>query len=552
MTASRHWLCAPLIAWALLAGQTSAAQTPRPLLPEPGAGAATSAPTVGIDVRPLADPDPAAAGISRSHDLSPRVAYDKSEPRRLRAILEHLPRILPSGAVRARLVARIAAPWPGATGGKDLVRARAEALLRLGAGAEAAELAMLVEGGAPADDVSLRLLAVEGLAMAAEAARACRIAEPLPADLADVVAIRFACALLAGDTARAALALDLARERGIVLPADFESFAAAALAASPLPMELPEDGTRAARLLLLATRPVAIDSGLPASAPAPLLQAVALNPEVPAELRLQAAERAAVAGFSGLPERLAAAPETSLSDDPLLSAQANGPTGRRAMLDAIAAEQIAAARATRLQRAVPMVAAGVERVYWLERLAPAARELPVDRTLLFALDGILPPLLAAGLFERASEWLRLAATAADMEPAVNDTIERLHAALTLAGLAAPTAIGRRPWAQRAILLALLRGLGSDVDSEAWTALLEEERMGEPVPPPSVSLWYLAGDAAATGRSGEAALAAYALLAPAVEAASPVALARSLAILRDTGAEQEARLLAVAVALALRL
>lgn len=546
MKRSARTLSRALLAALWLAAAPAVGEEPRSLVPrmEPPFSTAP-APPAPISVAPLASPDIAAAGLAAVPGWNPD--FSRSDPARLVAILDRLPTALPSEALATRLAARIAAPWAGAGGGVALLAARVRALLRLGAAREAAALALLGETGGQMNP-ELRLLAAEAFATTGEVERACAVAEPLEATDMAVVALDFACALLHGQAPRATLALELARERGILPPASFSTFAEAALSGSPLPVELAEDGTRAGRLLLLATHPLALTAPLPASAPPALLRAVARNPEVPVEVRLDAGERAAVLGQFTISEWRSMAGTLA---DVATASDGRSPSARAHLLRALAGEGVALARAALLARAVTAVAAGSERVRWLEALSVDAEALPVDRSLLFAESGILPPLLARGLFERARAWLELAATTPD-ETRSDRERARLPATLALAGLSPFPASGDRPSVQRALLYALADGLGIAIDTDAWTALLVAEMPGDPRPPPSVGLWHAASDAASSGRRGEAVLAAFALLAPAVEAAQPQALAHALTVLRQAEEDELARLLAVAVALALRL
>lgn len=414
-----------------------------------------------------------------------------------------------------------------------------------GAGNEAAELVLLPAAGMT-ESAEARLLAAEALAEIGSLERACLVAEPLPPASPAVVALDFACAFLTADSSRAGLVLELAGERGLELPQGFLALAEAALAGKPLPLQLSDDSTRPASLLLLSRLPLALEEPVAAGADPTLLRVVAANQQVAPALRLDAAERASSLGVLPLSELRELMQQLAPAE--LTQAPPDGPLGRAALLRALFAEAVPAARATLLQRAMPAVPAGVERVRWLELLAPAAAALPVERSLLWAVDGILPPLLAAGAFTRAAEWLQLAHS----HEAAESAARAVRGAAVLAGLMPLPQDGNGPMLQRALLAALARGLGIQVPDVLWTQLAAEEPLGAPVPPPSVSLWAIASDALAAGRTGEAILAALALLGPAPEAAAPPVLAHSLAVLRQAGEADLARRLAVAIALALRL
>lgn len=540
---TRTGAAAAALAACLALAVPAAGEAPRPLVPEIGTPPPEPAPPVEtppISVTPLAPPDAASLGSGVPVPLS----FAGSEPARLLALLGRLDFPAPAEAVKGRLVALLAAPWPGASGGPEVLLARARALASAGGGEEAAGLVLLPAGDAGFAEA--RLLAAEALAQEGATDRACAVAEPLTSENRAAVALRFACAFLRGERDRAALVLDLAQERGVELPANFLALAGSALAGAPLPPDPADDDTRAARLLLFGRLPLALDGPLPASATPALLRVVAGNGEVAAAIRLDAAERAGAANL--LPVRELRSLMQALAPADIPEGVPRDPPGRAAFVRAIFAEELPAARATLLQRAVPAVPAGIERVRWLELLGPAAVALPVDPSLLWALDGILPPLLAAGDFARAGEWLGLARSRGAAETAVRAA----GGAAVLAGLLALPADTDGPALQRALLAALSRGLGLAVPEALWTRLAAEEPAGAPVPPPAVSLWSIAADALAAGRTGEAVLAALALLGPAPEAASPQALGHSLAVLRQAGEGELARRLAVAVALALRL
>ncbi len=531
------------LAACLAAAVPAAGEAPRPLVPEIGTPAPEPAPPVAtpqIAVTPLAPPDAASLGSGVPVPLS----FAGSDPARLLALLGRLDVPAPADAVRERLVALLAAPWPGASGGPAVLLARARALASAGAGEEAAGLALLPAGDAGSAEA--RLLAAAALAQEGAVDRACAVAEPLASDTPAAVALHFACAFLRGDPDRATLVLELANERGIGLPESFAMLAEAVRTGAPLPPDAADDDTRATRLLFFGRLPLALDGPLPASAAPAVLRVVAGNGEVAAAIRLDAAERAAAAGVLPVGELRSLMQALAPADIP--EGVPRDPPGRAALVRAIFVEELPAARATLLQRAVPAVPAGIERVRWLELLGPAAAALPVDPSLLWALDGILPPLLAAGDFARAGEWLGLARSRGAAETAVRAA----GGAAVLAGLLPLPADTDGPALQRALLAALARGLGLAVPEALWTRLVADEPPAAPVPPPAVSLWTIAADALAAGRTGEAVLAALALLGPAPEAASPQALGHSLAVLRQAGEGELARRLAVAVALALRL
>ncbi|MDX6750025.1 hypothetical protein SH611_09425 [Geminicoccaceae bacterium 1502E] len=514
-----------LCALPLLALPAAAQQGPRPLVPPPpatGGQPATDLPSglAGIRIQPLAEPGAAQAAALEPGDPLGADPWKGVAPQTVAALLETLPAPGPLGHPLARRL--LAAPLPEAAASPALLHLRLARLIRLGA----ADTARRLAGQAlqlPPRDARLERLAFEAALAAGDAEAAC-------AAMPDGEAVALACALLGGDSERAGLLLDLAAERGTALPGGLEPLARALLGGEPAAMPAAEAARDPLVLALLARAPVEGDAGgLPPAA----LAALARNPALAADERLEWALQAATAG--------------ALAVDPLLALVAglepegDGPAaGQARALRAVAAAADLPARLEALEAARRLPVEKRRRALWARMLARTAAGLEVDRPLPEAAALMTELLAAGGETGAARRWHALLRAAAPGDPKAQDALARLQPLALLTGLA-DGPVPQAPFP----LLALLDALG-EVQPD-WLAALAAGR-SEPARATGPLAAWLALDAAAEAGQAGPAVAAALFVMDGDTSPGPLAAHRLVRGLRKAGLEAEARRLALEIAL----
>jgi hypothetical protein len=573
--------------------------------PLPGPpGEALAAPD-GIYQQGLDALDPSSPGVLTEADGGfPAGMWDGSDRRALVALLPRLPVGRDSPAVRSLaerlLLSQARIPAGGEDGDPyDVLRGRVD---RLAAGGFLDALADLF-GRVPEklDDPVLTRHRVDALLLAGDVAAACdealsanqRAEEP---SWLDAVAY---CKARQGDSAGASFSADMLRDLGGGDPAYFAllAYLSADEATRGAAPALDDPGALTPlKLAMLRAAGVPVPAAaLPGAGPL-VLAALARDPALPFEVRLEAAERAAQAGAIGATELAAAYAAAALNApdlaDPVAAAagqpgargnallhqaaiQATDPARRLAILQAIWARAEAdgsyalAARvnaeATRLLLAPPAAAmpadpAAAEAAVTVPEpipLVPAtARSAP---ELIAAAPGIVRALLAAGDVASARElFARVRQRVAEGDPDATAARDRLWPAMTVADPETPFSQDALeawwrgqagvPPAERsrrgALLLSVLEALGHAPPPAYWTGLYDGAADGGgPMPPPAV--WRGLKSAAAAGRLGETVLLSLVALGETPPAnASPLVLGEAIAALRAVGLEKDARALAL--------
>jgi hypothetical protein len=481
----------------------------------------------------------------------------------------------PSRDLAKRLLIAAGPPPESKTPAKvSFVGVRAAKLLAMGDAESAVALARLVPGRAE-DDALARVL-LDAALVAYDNAGACSLTRARLDRLNDPYwekALIF-CQALAGEHARAQLGLSLLREQNVAYDATLSRLIGvmagetrSAIDSIPEPTPLHLAMMRAARQNLPAD--------VAKSAEPPVLRMIAASPNAALETRLAAAERAEAFGalpaealaqiydtVPFTPEQLAGALSFAESD--------RGPRGRAILYRAAKAQTVGVARAEALQRAWRLARERGGYATAVRVTLPLLLELQPAPEFSFLAPDAVRALLLAGRLEEGRRWqavIRAEAAAGNELAATAETL--LWPVVWLADAEGrrsdATPLGKRfeAWRQsqqrldaaalrhRAPLVAtLIFSSGERPDPSVVTPLLAGDLARESTPMPNLGLWLGVGAALESGRIGETALFALALLGPEGAAgAAPHTIALVLDALRAAGLDAEARALALEAAVA---
>lgn len=505
-------------------------------------------------------------GVVERSELDPVMAADGSglpleiwnglDVDRLEKITTGLP-LPPRSPAMARLLVRLFKSQSGGDRGDPRYAAlRFDMLDRLGATPE--------EGGPSRDDAAARTFAIRAALLAGETSRACELATKAGKITGDVpkswkgetLIVTGLCAALAKDAAGAGLAAELAREEGVSEGASLAALDALSTGAKP---KLPR-GTQLAVLDYAVFRAAGgtLGSDIFKAANPQLLVAVAMDKNNEADLRLEAAERAARANALA-PERLAELYRSlanAESGDGLLSSASKTPAGtpvRRAGLFAAAEREATPARAARL---ISVLVSEARRAGLLFATAPSLRPLvlrlrPEPEIGWFA-ETAAEVLITAGAYGDVRRWTAIAssgqprggldhwAALADLaDPDVSGDRAGSLAVLedmALRGRFAPDRLHR--------LATVLDALNANVPIALWEAA---SRTPQPESGhlPATGVLSALQDAAKQKQTGRTALLVLEALGPdGAEGAHMIALGDAIRGLRRAGLEAEARGLAL--------
>jgi len=500
-----------------------------------------------------------------------------------RAVVESMLRRLP-GDVRSptsrelarRLLLTIAIPPAVPSGapmpkGSSLLALRADRLAAMGEVDGLNELLAVVPSRV--DNETMARVRVDGLLVAQENDAACR---QIRSGISTYhgkpywqKAMVF-CNMVAGDTDKVMLGVDLLRELGAADDPVFLTLASAVVGGNP---EVPANAELTPlHLAMLGTAGQPIPRSAIRQASPALLVAIARLPKADMEARAQAAELACAAGlltgeslaqiygeFSFAPEQLANAISTFESGP--------GPMARAMLYQAASAQSIPATRAEVLRVALQPNGAssdGTNDVYQavVRAFLPLLLEVPASPDLAWFAATAGRALYAAGQFEAASSWFAVGRQEAMLNPQAATAVAALWPYSRLAGDVALTTDGSlAAWSamlgtvgdtaqarRQALLRAAFQALGEQ-DSLPWNTIAAAADV--PARPlPAAALLYALQEASESQRMGETVLLTLVVLGTAGPADSHVlALSASIAALRRVGLEQEARALAIEAALA---
>ena len=547
----------------------------RPLTAPPALGAvAPSAPAAkaepGIRVGKLDRIDADAAGVL--NDGQGGLGADMWLGTRravVEALLPRLPVSATSPAMRdlmRRLLLSEAAVPEGEAGKTRLITLRMNRLGAMGDLIGVNDLLNATPGRG--DDEDLTRIEADARFLANDNARACALAaSQISSRQSNYWQKAFIfCQALAGQHGQAALGVALLRETGEQDPIFFalvDAVAAgnvATIDSMPDPSPLHLAMARVAKAQLPAD---VIESNNPGT-----LRTIAISPNAPVELRLEAAERAEAAGALPVDDlrQLYTSVPFSAEDlaNPFSKAEAEAGAMSRALLYRTALVQtVPTAQAEAVTLALELARQGGRYVSTVRAFMPVLKRIPASAELAwFALEAVRA-LLATGEHEAARSWFALLRNKAAFDEASALALVSLMPLARLVGSGeAEDWSGERLTAwwesergrdgavtRAARLYTLLEALGEPVPVGLWEALLTGSQRAT-VAMPRPALWFRLEEAARRARKGETVLLSLLALGDGGPAqANPIVLGRVLGALGAVGLEASARALAVEAAVA---
>jgi len=440
----------------------------------------------------------------------------------------------------------------GKQGGESVVSLRAGKLEAMGAPDAASQLLGRIPG--PQMSPTQRRLQVDAALLAGDYAGACAQEPALRAALqTDSYAqqVQVLCQFAAGKGNEAGLGIDLLRDQKLKDPAFFA--AADALAGVP-PAKLDwvaQVSPASLAMAVLAKLPLA-DTAIANAAPA-VLPALARDQALAPETRIAAAERSV--GMGAMPADLLRQLYESTPGDVATAAAETGksPKSRALLYKAVESQPIPTQRAELIQKALAGDPASATLVY-----APVIVAIQPTPDLVSFAPWAIRALLAAGQFDATKPWFGL--LRAEGLVSGGQAAAALKPLARIAGFADPlNASDLAAWRQARneapaeaakrtlLLMSLISALGDTPPEEDWLPLLDGPSViSGKVSRSALSVGLMT--AAGAQRKGETAL--YALLALGdTRDAEPAEFARLIAALNAAGLKNDARALALEVALA---
>ena len=374
------------------------------------------------------------------------------------------------------------------------------------------------------------------------------------------------CQVLAGEADRAALSISLLRETGVA-DRNFFMLMDVLLGAATKPLQsFPNAGILHLAMASWAKVAVLADA-LAVNGPA-VLRHFADNQVLNMELRLEAAERAEVAGVLATESLRQLYARTTFPEDaktnPLSWAESEkGPAGRALLYRTAIDEALPAARAEAVAHAHRLGKEGGRYGSAVRTFLPVLETIPADPVVAWFAPEAARALLIGGAPERAADWLALMRTLRRSDPNEADPVVALEPILRLTGAAEAAGVGpadlelwwrqaqaREGSARQAVVLfTLLAALGESVPETLWIETLGYQ--GRSLAPlPSSAVWHRLEVAATEGRIGETVLLALVALGEEGPAeASPIVTGRVIENLMRIGLEADARRFAMEAAVA---
>ena len=578
----------PVQAWAQSWPETGpgASGAPVRLTPPPPAGAAPAPapPTLplpnlpgrvlpggGVQIDTLSSVDPDSAGaLTEDNGGFGAALWEGTDRALVDVLLPRLPVNTASSAMRdlmRRLLLSTTAAPQGPSQSGDLVALRVGLLADMG---DFSGVNALLDA-TPARNLNDKMMRVESDArlLANDIARACALAtaQIQTQDNSYWQKAFIFCQALAGEHDKSALGVALLREAGeedpvfFILVEALASGVAATLESLPDPSPLHLAMARAAKSQLPAD---VISTDRPG-----VLRTIAISPNAPVEIRLEAAERAEASG--ALPVDALRQLYTSIpfSDEdlanPLTKAEAeSGPLSRALLYRTSIIQTVPTAQAEAVARALALAREGGRYASTVRAFLPVLKRIGPSTELVWFAPEAVRALMIGGLPEAAENWLGLLRASALFNA---ESKAVLGALMPVARLALST----EPWSpdmlgiwwegekdrdgareRAALLYTLFEALGEPVPQPLWQALFDgPDRTTVAMPHPA--LWYRLANASGAGdgpaRVGETILLSLLAIGEGGPGqADPVILKRVLTSLGAIGLEKEARSLAVEAAL----
>lgn len=545
--------------------------TPAPDPDRPAPSSALTGPEVKVD--PLKTPEFDGAGTLGDSEggLGVRLWQGTSRPL-VEQMLPKLPTNVSSPAMRAlmrRLLLTQATPPAGDSRGASLIVERVRLLAAMGDQAGVTALLDAIPGRT-GNPVLLRM-ETDVRFLGNDNARACSTAAGQVREGRDVYwlkAFSF-CQALAGETSKAQLALGLLREMDDKDPV-FEQLMDRFAGAPPGPIESLRDPTPLHLAMARAANVQLPKDVVGASTPG-MLRTIAISPNAPIDVRLDAAERAEQTGALPTEALRQLYMGVSFTDqdlaNPLSKAEAeSGPLSRALLYRVAMIQTVPAAQAEPVARALALARRGGRYAPAVRVFLPILKRIPATTDFLWLAPEAARAALFAGDGETARGWFAVLRAGA---PADKEAANALAVLLPLARLAGSpegqgvqgadllkwwAAIKDRDNARTVAetFFTLYDLMVEPVPAEAWEPLLQSADR-TPVPVAGAALWARLDSAARDKRVGETVmLSLLALGEGGPGQAGAIALTRVLKALDAIGLKAETRALAVEAAVAVGL
>ncbi|HEY9080942.1 hypothetical protein [Magnetovibrio sp.] len=374
------------------------------------------------------------------------------------------------------------------------------------------------------------------------------------------------CQALEGDSAKARLGLALLEELGVDDPVFFQLVDALARQNDPAykaPVIDSLSDPTPLHLALARVAKVTLPSDVIASNRPGVLRAIAISPNAAPELRLEAAERAEVAGALPVDALRQLYASISFSEDELKNplthaAQRSGPMSRALLYRATLMQTVPSAQAEALHRAMLLARQGGRYASTARAFLPQLSRIPSSTELAWFAPEAIRAFLITGRHAEAGPWFELLKDVASREPKMAAELASLMPVARLSGFegaSAWTMENLHAWwiavkdsdgaRDKAVMLAAtLEALGEFVPDEIWTDLIagtSHTALLAPYP----AHWFLLDNASHRGRVGETVLLSLVALGDGGPArADPIVLHHVLRALRTIGLEGEVRAMAL--------
>jgi hypothetical protein len=565
-------------------GQTPGAQTPGPQMPGaqgPGMQAPAEQALPDIQVKDLGSIDPEAVGILDASNGGLSASMWAGTPRAtIRRLIGAIPDSIHSPVMRSladRLLLTAAAlPPPDGAAVKPadgtVLALRAGRLQKMGLVDRSK--ALIVASPLRASDPALIQLLVENMLLANDLGGACdetrRQGHSQTSTFWQRVTVF--CQILSGDNEAAQLGASILAEAPGFDDKVFLTLVDALTQNTKVHIDsLPTpDGLHLA-MLRSAKLPVpadAVDNAAP-----DVLRAIGVSPNTDLDLRLHAAERAALAGAIGIPRLAQIYMSIEFNEAEIstaLSTAANNwtPRGRALLYRAARMQTVPTARAAVIQKAFELGQRDGQLLLLVRLYADMLKDLPVSADLAWFAGEAARGLLALGEREAARPWLTLLRERRLRDDDARNARDRLWALAILAGddrYSVDDTAGMTAWLealraeepadtkghayeQAGFGLVLMQAVGLSIPEPYWEKLLQpSERVPVLTPPPAFT--PALENAVRAGRLGETVLLSILMVGPDGTLGADSTLLRDvIAALRSVGLESEGRALALEAAL----
>ncbi len=369
------------------------------------------------------------------------------------------------------------------------------------------------------------------------------------------------CQVLVGERDKADLGLSLLRELGTKDDIFFRLVADVIVGRTGGLSTMP--GLTPLHLAIARVAKAPLPSDVVSSGQLAILRTIATTPNAPVELRLEAAERAEMAG--ALPTETLRQLYTSVGfteqdlANPLTKADtSSGPLARALLYRTALVQSVPAAKAEAASRALVLARSGGRYTSAVRAFMPVISDIPPADELIWFAPEAIRAFLVGGEGQRAQGWLRLLRASAVFRDEAKLEVAKLIPIARLAGVE-----DERPWApdrltewwtavkgeegsreRAALLFTLIESVGDVVPDPLWTVLIGGFERA-PVVMPNPAIWDRLEVAAVSGRLGETVLLTLlAIGASGPGEVNPIVLRRVLASLATLGLEKDIRALAI--------